>query len=98
MKITILLFANLILIGAAIGLYLDRSTESRIASPAASPGTSAPIPPETPPPWDRGDSNASVDGGGSNAVPERVPRTNATRQNQFAAAMEKDLASTCSIF
>jgi hypothetical protein len=69
MKIKILLFANLVLIGSAIALYVNRSAEPGVAAPAARPQASPSIPPETPPPWEETGSNS-------------VPKTNATQINQ----------------
>jgi hypothetical protein len=98
MKIKILLFVNLVLIGTAIGLFINRSTGPDAASAVTGAPAPAPIPPETPAPQDETDSNVSpqpVDGCKSNAVPKAVPQTNAGRnskgQNWFFT-IEKDFA------
>jgi hypothetical protein len=105
MKIKILLFVNLVLIGTAIGLYINRSTDPGAA--AAVTGTPGPpaIPPETAAPWNETASNVSpstVDGIESNTVPKTVPQTNtkmnAHGQYRPAAAMEKDFAPARSLF
>jgi hypothetical protein len=81
MKIKILLFVNLVLVGFAIALYLDRSTGPRVVPPA--PNT--PVPPETQPPRVDRASNVSpqpVDVSKTNVVPASPPQSNATRQDQ----------------
>jgi hypothetical protein len=112
MKIKILIFANLVLIGFAIALYVERSTESSVTPTMTGKPASPPIPPETTTPWNETASNASpqsVDEAESNAVPKMVPRTNGARHHQPtqglsrnakrpAAAREKDFASVCSFF
>jgi len=97
MKIKILLFVNLVLIGTAIVLYINRSTGPDAASAVTGAPASLPIPPETP------GSKASprpVDGIKTNAVPKTVPQTNAGRnargRNVFIA-VEKDFAPARSL-
>jgi hypothetical protein len=77
MKMKILLFANLVLIGSVIALHVGRSSESNATPNPAGKPAQAPIPPETPPPWNETASNVSpesVDATKSNAVPQMAPR------------------------
>ena len=76
MKIKILLFVNLVLVGTVIVLYINRSTGPGAALAATVAPAPAPIPPETAAPWDKTGSNASpqsVDESPSNTVPKTAP-------------------------
>jgi hypothetical protein len=103
MKIKILLFVNLVLIGTAIVLYINRSTGPGTASAVTgTPSTAAStlIPAETPAPCDTTGSNVppqSVDKCETNTIPKTDPQAKATRQNR-PIAIEKDFAPAHSLF